>query len=141
MAIQRWDPFGDLRRVDRLFRLPHGRSYNGSREGWTLPLDVVDEGEKVVVKASLAGFKPEEIHVTVEDGVLAIKAETEEKAESNENGYLLRERRSGSFYRSLRLPESVDAENVESTYENGVLSVRLPRVESKKAKVIEVKAA
>ena len=138
MTLQR---FGDLRRVDRLFRLPHDRSYNGSQEGWTLPVDVVNEDEEVVVKASLAGFKPEEIHVTVEDGVLAIKAETEEKAESNENGYVLRERRSGSFYRSLRLSDSVDAENVESAYENGVLSVRLPRVESKKAKVIEVKAA
>lgn len=104
-------------------------------------MDVISEGDDIVIKASLPGVKSDDVSVTVDDGVLTIKAESSSEANTEENGYLLRERRSGSFRRSLRLAGSVDADHAKSSYENGVLTIRLPKQEFKKAKAIEVKAA
>jgi HSP20 family protein len=109
-------------------------------EGWALPLDVVHEGDNVVVQASLPGVKPEDIEITVEDGVLSIKGDTQTESEESTGGYLLRERRTGKFRRSLRLPDSVDADQAEPKYENGVLTVTFPKIEAKKAKRLEIKS-
>ncbi len=140
MALQRWEPFRDLRRIentaDRFWR---GFGVNESG-GWAVPLDVVQEGDSIVVRGTLPGVKPEDIKVTIEDGVLNISAESEHDREGQNGNYVIRERRSGKFRRVLRLPESVDAEAAETTYENGVLTVTLPKVEAKKAKRLEVKA-
>ena len=140
MALQRWEPFRDLRRientVDRFWR---GFGEDQSR-GWAVPLDVVQEGDNIVVHGTLPGVRPEDIKVTIEDGVLNISAESKHDGEEQNGNYLIRERRSGKFRRVLRLPDSVDAEGAETTYENGVLTVTLPKVEAKKAKRLEVKA-
>ena len=140
MALQRWEPFRDLRRientVDRFWR-GFGVDQSG---GWAVPLDVVQEGDNIVVQGTLPGVKPEDIKVTIEDGVLNISAESKHNREEQNGNYLIRERRSGKFRRALRLPDSVDAEGAETTYENGVLTVTLPKVEAKKAKRLEVKA-
>ena len=104
-------------------------------------LDVSAEDDTIAVKASLPGVKPEDVSVNIEDGVLTIKGSTESESQNgNGNGkYLMRERRYGSFHRSLRLPDTVDAENVKSVYKNGVLAIEVPKLESKKARKIEVK--
>ncbi len=140
MALQRWEPFRDLRRientVDRFWR-GFGVDQSG---GWAVPLDVVQEGDNILVHGTLPGVKPEDIKVTIEDGVLNISAESKHDHEEQNGNYLIRERRSGKFRRALRLPDSVDAEAAETTYENGVLTVTLPKVEAKKAKRLEVKA-
>ena len=145
MVLQRWDPFGDLRRAETRFNRAYrdGNGTYGERgvRSWAVPVDVITEGDDIVIKASLPGVKSDDVSVTVDDGVLTIKAESSNEAETDENGYLLRERRSGAFRRSLRLADSVDADHAESSYENGVLTIRLPKQESKKAKAIEVEAA
>jgi HSP20 family protein len=140
MVLQRWDPYQELRQMDRTFdrmwrtlgRLPT------TVEQWDIPIDVKKIGDEIVVKASLPGVKPEEIQVTVEDNVLELKAESASETESEQSGYLVRERAYGAFYRALRLPESVDTENIKSAYENGVLTVTLPKAEEKKRKQIKV---
>ena len=143
MVMQRWDPLGDLRRMDetinRLWRGIGGRdtAVEGI-ESWAVPLDVVQEGDNIVVRASLPGIKPEDVGVSIEDDVLTIKAQSSEEHETKEGDYLMKERRSGSFHRSLRLPDTVDTEKVESTYKNGVLSITFPKQEAKKARRIEV---
>jgi HSP20 family protein len=91
-----------------------------------------------VVRASLPGVKPEDIQVTVEDNVLELKAESASESESEQAGYLVRERAYGSFYRALRLPENADTEHIRSEYANGVLTVTLPKAEEKKRKQIKV---
>ena len=144
MVLQRWDPFRELRRVDntlsRHFR--DFRSTNGLSGAWPVPLDVTHEGDSVVVKASIPGIKPDDVEVTIEDGRMTIRGQTTtEDTEEQEGGYVIRERRAGKFYRAIRLPDTVDADGAESSYENGVLTVTLPKEESKKAKKIEVKAA
>ena len=134
MAIQRWNPFIDVR--------PFNRSRFGTFESgrWPIPIDVVSEGEDVVIRASLPGLKPEDISVTLEDRLLTIQGETAADSEIEKGDYLLRERRVGRFSRSLRLPNSVDADKAEPTYENGVLTVTIPRQESGNTRRFEVKS-
>ena len=143
MVLQRWYPFGDLRLLEPRANRPlhDGPIYERNGSSWGVPLDVVRSGDDIVVSASLPGVSPEDINVAIDEGVLSIEAEAKTESESKEEGYLLRERRSGSFRRSLRLPDSVDSENVKSEYSNGVLSITFPKQEAKKAKIIEVKAA
>ena len=143
MALQRWYP-RELRGVDTPFdRLWRGfglRPFTGRDLGYRVPaLDVEETDGSLVVKASVPGVRAEDIEVTTEGGVLTIKAESSKEDEAKEGSYLIRERRTGLFYRSIRLPEVVDAESAESSYENGVLTVSLPKHEDRKARRGEVK--
>jgi HSP20 family protein len=146
MVLTRWDPLFEIRRAHRLANrrlagFPGAfASYSDSDEqrDWSIPLDIVRDGDNLTVTASLPGVKPEDIDVTIEGGVLSIKADTTVDEEREDGGYVVRERRAGSFRRSLRLSESVDTDNVEPRYENGVLTINLPVAESKKAKHLTV---
>ena len=140
MLLQRRNPFTSAFRMPTLMypsRLgfPAGE---GSLNRWAIPVDVVEEDGRLLVHASLPGLNPDDIEVSFEDSVLTIKGRTEEDHERHEGGYLLRERRSGSFYRRLRLPETVDADKADPHYENGVLTITMPKVESKKVKYLKV---
>ena len=95
-------------------------------------------GRELLIRGQSA---PEDINVTIEDRVLSIRTESATEEESKDDSYVVRERRTGSYRRSLRLPESVEAENVESGYEHGVLTITLPKRKETKAKRIEVKVA
>ncbi len=72
-----------------------------------MPLDVMEEGDNIVVHASIPGVRPNDINVTLENNMLTIRADTKEERERKDGDYLMRERRFGSFYRSLRLPDTV----------------------------------
>lgn len=143
MAIERWSPFADMRRFDDMFN----RFWRGaagvpeSQESWTIPLDVTRKDDDVIVKASLPGVKKEDVDVTIEDNVLTIRAKIDEESEQESSGYLLKERRTGSFYRAVRLPESVDSEKAASAYGDGVLTITLPKLEEKKARKLSITAA
>ncbi len=146
MALQRWYPLASRRishdPMDRLFRsffAPAGPVASSADR--IAPLDVRETEEAIVVTASLPGVAPEDIEVTIEDRVLSIRTETAAGDETDNGNYLVRERRTGSWRRALRLPESVDAENVESGYEHGVLTITLPKREEAQARRIEVKVA
>ncbi len=140
MVLQRRDPFRDLRRIENTM----DRFWRGSGAyeagGWAVPLDVVQDGDSIVIHGTLPGVKAEDISVTIDDGVLEIKAESKTDHEEQNGSYLIRERRAGKFHRVIRLPDSVDADKAETRYEDGVLTVRLPKVEARKAKVLEVNA-
>ena len=144
MVLRRWGPFREMRQmeetVDRLWRGFGPRAGGPSSEvgTWRIPLDVVGEGGDVVVRASIPGVKPDEISVTIEDNVLTLAGSTQTETEQEAGTFLMRERRTGSFHRSLRLPDYVDADKAESTYEAGVITITLPKVESKKAKQLTV---
>ncbi|MCX8213538.1 MAG: Hsp20/alpha crystallin family protein [SAR202 cluster bacterium] len=143
MVLQRWAPFTDARRfeyaLNRLWRDSDVR--NGESASWRLPLDVAQDADNIVVKATIPGFKPEDIKAGIENKVLTINAETPSEAQGEETEYLLRERRTGSYQRSIRLPDTVDADKAESTYDNGVLTITVPKQEEKKARQIEIKVA
>lgn len=143
MAIERWSPFADVRRFDDMFnRLWRGANgLQETPEAWSIPLDVTRTDDEVVVKASLPGVKKEDVDVTIADNVLTVRAEIAQEGEREEAGYLLRERRAGSFYRAVRLPETVDSEKATSSYADGVLTINLPKVEEKKARKLSITSA
>jgi HSP20 family protein len=99
------------------------------------------EGE-MVLKTDLPGVKPDEINVEVEDGVLTVSGEHEERTEEERERYLRRERRYGSFSRSMALPEGVDADAIEANTTDGVLELRipLPKPEEAPTKMIKVES-
>ena len=144
MVLDRWDPFRELRRMeetmDRLWRGlgPTAGGPNSDIENWGIPLDVIRSGDDVIVRASLPGVKPGDINVTIEDNVLTVSGQSSTEEEHKEGSYLMRERRTGSFHRSIRLPDSIDSNKAESSYESGVLTIKLPKTEAKKAKQLKI---
>lgn len=151
MAIVKWNPYGatHLRNFDYLFnRFFTGRgplvrnTVNNSRpEAWSIPMDVVQNSDELVVTASVPGMTKDEIDVSIDDNVLTIRAETKNSATGESENFLLRERRTGTYYRSLRLPDTVDYDSAETTFKDGVLTIRLPKLESKKVRKLEISAA
>ena len=145
MVLQRWTSFTDVRRLEdamnRLWR--DGGVRSAGAANWRLPLDVEQDVDNIVVKATVPGFKPEDIKAGIENNVLTITAETQSEGEGETEAteYLLRERRTGSYHRSIRLPDTVDADGAESTYDNGVLTITVPKQEAKKARQIAIKVA
>ena len=140
MYMLHYDPFREIRR----FNGHHNRGFRGfgsfgdEAVRWQLPLDVLERDDGVVVTASVPGIKPEELEVTLEDNVLTIHGKTEFTEDTKDERFLIRERRSGAFQRSIRLPESVNADDAVTHYEHGVLFVTLPKAEEKKARRLEI---
>jgi HSP20 family protein len=135
-TLTRWDPFtelGELRtRFDRIFD-----EFSGGRErAWTPAIDVVRENGNLVVRADVPGIKPEEVKVEVEDDILTVSGEHEERKEEKDKQYVRRERRYGSFSRAMALPAGVDPKKIKATTHHGVIEVTIPLpVEAKGEKV------
>ena len=143
MVIRRWYPFKELRRMpvnmDHLWReLTHGATASAEVESWAAPLDVIQDGDEIVVQASLPGVKPGDISVSIENDVLTIRGRTSGESERKEGNYLMRERRTGAFRRSLRLPDSLDMDQAQPHYDNGVLTIAFPKQEAKQARQLTV---
>ena len=145
-ALTRWDPFREMQSMrqvmDRFFDEPFfeaPRLWSQRLEGFPLALDVMEDDAYYTVKASIPGVEPDQVEVTLNDNVLTIKGETKSEKDVEEKNYHLRERRSGSFMRTVTLPTTVDADKVEATHEHGVLTLRLPKTEAVKPKRIAVK--
>jgi len=142
----RWDPFsefGSLRRaMDRVledFAPGRGlRGANGSTE-LTFPVDVSDAGEALTVKAVLPGIKPDDVEITVSDGVLTIRGETRQETTAEKENYYHREIRYGAFSRSIALPSGVSQEQAEASFEDGILTVTLPKAAEARPRTIPVK--
>lgn len=103
-----------------------------------IPVDVLDNGPEIVVKASLPGVKPEDVSINILGGALTIKATINETEEVRGATYLRRERKANAFVRTLNLPVAVEAEHANAHYKNGVLTLILPKVASLRPRVIRV---
>jgi HSP20 family protein len=127
--------------MDRLFE----DSFVGRRpKEWlpaegTLALDMFQTEEAAVIKSSVPGVKPEEIDITISGNTLTISGETREEEEVKEEDYIRRERRYGSFTRSVVLPEGLEPDKAEASFEDGVLTLSIPKAPEAKPKVIKVK--
>jgi HSP20 family protein len=145
-TLTRWDPWREMtalrRTLDRFFEEPFETrmAMPWRFDEFTPAVDMVEEEDAYIVKASLPGVKPEDVEVTLQNNVLTIKGETKEDKEIKEENYHLRERRFGSFMRSLTMPTAVKADKIEASNEDGVLTVRLPKSEADKPRKITVKA-
>jgi len=134
MSLVRWDPFRDLR---PFWRLP----FDLLEEDWvtSLPVDLYEEDNKIVVKADLPGFKPEEVEVEVTGDTVTISAERKEEKEEKNRNYYRRERTHQRLARTLALPAQVEAEQAEAQFSDGTLVLTLPKVAAEKPHKIKVK--
>ena len=143
--IVRWDPFREMvtlrEAMDSLFENAMITPLTGGQQqmGGNLPLDVTENEDNFVVKASVPGIDPNDLDITVNADVLTIKGEMKAEQEKQGERYHLRERRWGSFTRSINLPAPVKADAVEADYHNGVLTLTLPKTEEVKPKRITIK--
>lgn len=137
--LTRWDPFTEMSRLqDELFRsslAPRGNA--ATRSTFAPAVDVFEDADAIFVQAELPGLTLEDVTVGVESDVLTLSGE---RKSEREEGHTLRERWYGAFARSFKLPRTVDVERIEATLKDGVLSVRLPKRESVKARKIEVRS-
>ena len=145
--LVRWSPARDtvsLREaMDRLFEESFLRPDlfgGGETAASALPLDMYETENDVVVKASVPGVKPEDIQVTVTGDLLTIKGEFKSEEKTGKRNVLRQERRYGSFCRQLGLPSGVDSNKAAASFENGVLTLTLPKVEAVKPKTVRVVA-
>jgi HSP20 family protein len=145
-TLTRWEPFREMQTMrelmDRIFDEPlfeAPRLWSRQLEGFTPALDVAEDDAGYTVKVTIPGVEPEAVDVTLTDNVLTVKGETKAEKDMEQKNYRIRERRYGSFMRSIALPMPVEAEQVEATHEHGVLTLRLPKAEAVKPKRITVK--
>jgi HSP20 family protein len=140
-ALSRRRPFADFAdlhtRLDRLFE---DVVAGGERREWTPAIDVIRKDANLVVRIDMPGLEPDDIKVRVEDDILTVSGEHEESKEEKDENFIRRERRYGSFMRSVALPAGVDSSKIKATTDNGVLEVTVPMPEQAKAKAVEIKA-
>ena len=151
MAMDRWEPLRDMmnlrdtmeRLIQENFARPAGSILPAMRGA--VAMDVIEKGDSFEVRASLPGIKPEDVHIMVQGDRLTIRGETssddERKGDQKEDNWILRESRSGSFYRSITLPSQLDADRATARFENGVLVLEIPKAETAKAKRVSIQDA
>jgi HSP20 family protein len=140
MAIIRWDPFREMTQVQNQFNRLVDQVWSGRQESWMPAVDVFDRKDAVVLKAELAGMDPGDIQIEVDDNVLTLKGERTFEDKVEDERYYRVERRYGSFQRSLALPQGCKADEITATYEDGILTVTVPKADEVKPKRIEVHA-
>jgi HSP20 family protein len=140
----RWEPEREMmtlrEAMDRLFDDAFTRpfSLNESRHGPAL--DMYQTDDDVVVKAALPGMKADDVQINITGDAISIKGEMKEKNETKEKNYHIREQRWGSFERSVMLPTSVVSDKAKAEFEDGILTITLPKAEAVKPKIVTVKA-
>ncbi len=145
--IMRWEPFRELvslrEAMDRLFAESYVRPWGVPArlgEAGLLPVDMYETEESVVIKAAVPGMNPDDLDISIAGDTVTIRGETRREDETSEDGYHRRELYYGSFCRSLPLPTQVMAEDAEAVFENGMLTLTLPKAEEVKPKSIKIKA-
>ncbi len=145
--LTRWEPVSEMitlrdamdRLFDDAFTRPWGLTNGG--HGIGVPaVDMYQTDNDVVVKMSVPGIKPEDVQISVTGNTLTVKGEVKESNDTKQRSYHIREQRWGSFERVLSLPTDVKADKAQAEFENGVLTVTLPKAEEVKPKTITVKA-
>jgi len=123
-------------RLDRLFEDVVGE---GKRGDWTTAIDLIREKDKLILRADMPGITPDDVKIEVRDDIITVSGQHEEKKEETDESFVRRERRFGSFSRSIALPSGVDASRIEATSKDGVVEVTIPLPAEKKATSVEIK--
>ena len=148
MRVVRWNPSRDIvslrEAMDRLFEESWVRPARATWEErgaarWRLPIDVYSTDAEIVIQASVPGVQPEDVEITIEGDTLTVQGELRGRLE-NVN-YLFQERSVGKFIRVLSLNIPVDANKSDATFDNGLLTLVIPKAEAIKPRQIKVKTA
>jgi HSP20 family protein len=151
MSMSMWTPMGQAlnlqRRLSSLFEdAGRGVFDEGGRsaasqlatDSFVPPVDVFEDGQKIVLKFEIPGVKQEDLDVRIENDILHVSGERKFEAETHEQNYHRIERRYGVFARSFTLPATVDTNSVQATYDNGVLTIALAKRAEAQPKQIKV---
>ncbi len=146
--VRRTSPLGELvslrQAMDRLFEdsfvRPRGWAFGGGFDGYSFPVDVTNGSDSITVEASLPGFKPDDLEITVENGVLSINAETRQERQEGEGETLVQEIRRGRVSRTIALPTGIEADKATASFEDGVLKLQIPKAEAVKPRQIRINA-
>jgi HSP20 family protein len=146
-ALIRWNPSSDLinlhSQMDQLFG-ELSEAWRGPQRGSNvvsaafLPVDIERTDDAIVIRASVPGFEPDEVDITVENGVLTIDAQHEEEDEQTEGNVLRRERYVGRLYRQIVLGDGVRGEEAEASFDNGELTIRVPLEQKQQPRRVRV---
>ena len=143
--LTRWEPVREMmtlrEAMDRLFDDAFTRPISLRDGGWSAPaIDMYQTDDEVVVKAALPGFNANEVQINITGDVLTIRGERKHEEEKKEKAWHIREQRWGSFERSVALPTAVKSDTASADFENGILTITLPKAEEVKPRTITVKA-
>jgi HSP20 family protein len=146
MTLVRWTPMGQLaslqsdmaRLMNQFFSTPTGNGGNGFT--WLPAVDVTETDNELVLSFDLPGLSQEQIAIELEDNVLTVSGERERKHEQTGDNFYRWERRFGTFSRSVALPAGVTEDQIQATYENGVLEIHVPKPEEQRRKRIQIGA-
>jgi HSP20 family protein len=149
----RWDPFQDLRDAQeemaqmtqmsqmlaRALGLQGQQQGSGTAMAWAPALDISERKDAYLVTVELPGVEAEDLEITLEDGLLTIQGERHFAHDSSEQQFHRVERRYGAFRRSITLPAQVQAEQIEASFDNGVLQILVPKMEEATPKRIQIR--
>lgn len=147
MALIRWEPAAELNTIqsemNRLFNTffdqPAGTGRGGAASRrWIPAMDLVETADQYILRADLPGMSDDEVDVQLEDSVLTISGERTTPHEQHEEGYYRIERATGSFARSLTLPQGIEPNHVQAHFDRGVLEIRIPKPEQKKPRQVQI---
>ena len=144
MALVRWEPVRELqsmqqemnRLFDSFFDAPATR--NSGPRRWVPAVDLVEHDDRFVLRADLPGLSESDVKIEVADDVLTVSGERRFEHEDRKEGFYRLERGAGAFSRSVTLPEGVDPENIEASFDKGVLEVSIPKPEQRKPRRVEI---
>ena len=140
----RWEPARDMmtlrEAMDRLFDDAFTRPLSMAGNSWSIPaVDMYQTDNEIVVKAALPGIQADEVQINITGDVLTLKGEVKQSEEVKEKAYHIHEQRWGAFERTLILPANVVADKAKADFENGILTITLPKAEVAKPKTITIK--
>lgn len=150
MALIRWEPARELQGFQQEMNRLFGTFFDSQAGGvaatgngsasrrWIPPMDLVEEDERFVLRADLPGVREQEVSVELEENVLTISGERNSESEHRGEGYYRVERASGSFSRSLVLPEGIDPDGIDARFERGVLELSIPKPEQRKPRRVAI---
>jgi len=142
--LTRWEPVREMitlrEAMDRLFDDAFTRPISSSGGSVIPAIDLFQNDDEVVVKAALPGLKADDVQISITADVLTLRGEFEQENEQKKATYHIREQRFGSFERTIMLPTDVQSDKAKADFENGVLTVTLPKAETVKPRTISIKA-
>ena len=143
MALIRWEPVRELNTIqsemNRLFNTFFDTPQGGTQlRRWIPPMDLVETEDDFILRADLPGLSEKDVNIELEDNVLTLSGERKAEHEERKEGYNRVERASGSFSRSLTLPEGVDPDAVSASFDRGVLEIRIPKPEARKPRKVSI---
>jgi HSP20 family protein len=145
MALIRWEPARELQTIQQEMNRLFGTFFDAPGNGeslasrrWIPAMDLVEEGDDFVLRADLPGVSEDQVSVELEDNVLTISGERKSELQERKEGYYRLERAAGRFSRSLTMPAGVDPQRIDAKFDNGVLTVRIPKPQERKPRRVAI---